>query len=83
MKNMTFDEAIQQHGAMAVFEAAAEGECGDLTPLRELGLVVETIRDAEMISTAAYRRLSVEEKAQCYWEASQDLHKRLPEVERI
>jgi hypothetical protein len=31
---MTLDEVIQQHGAMAVFEAAAEGECGNL-PLYE------------------------------------------------
>lgn len=38
---MTFDSAIQHHGAMAVFEAAAEGECGDPTPLRNLGLIIE------------------------------------------
>ena len=77
---MTFDSAIQQHGAMAVFEAAAEGECGDLTPLRNLGLIVESITDAEEIASAAYRRLSEEEKTQCYWEASQDVHKRLPDA---
>jgi hypothetical protein len=75
---MKLNEAIHQHGALPIFEAAAEGECGDLTPLRRLGLAVETIRDAEMISTAAYQRLTSEEKTQCHWEASQDLHKRLP-----
>ncbi len=30
---MTVDEAIQEHGAIAAFEAAAEDECGDLMPL--------------------------------------------------
>jgi hypothetical protein len=55
---MTLDEVIHQHGAMAVFEAAAEGECGNLTPLRRLGLVVETIRDAEMVSSAVYETVN-------------------------
>ncbi len=47
---MTIDEAIQKHGAMAVFEAGATGECEDYTPLKALGLGVETIADAEQIS---------------------------------
>lgn len=77
---MTVDEAIQKHGAMTIFEATAEGECGNLTPLRKLGFTVETIDDAETISFAAYDRLTVEEKAANYWEASQDLHKCLPDA---
>jgi len=52
---MAVDEAIQKHGAMKVFEAAAGGEFGDLTPLRKLGLTVETLDDAEQISFAAHQ----------------------------
>ena len=75
-KLTTVDEAIQKHGAMKVFEAGAAGECEDYAPLHALGLDVETIADAELISRAtAYRRLTVEEKAANYWEASQDLYK--------
>ena len=44
-------------------------------PLQALGLDVGTIVDAELISNAAYDRLTVEEKAANYWEASQDLYK--------
>ena len=72
---MTVEEAIQLHGAMKVFEAGAAGECEDYAPLQALGLTVETIADAELISHAAYDRLTVEEKAANYWEASQDLRK--------
>jgi len=53
--HMAVDEAIQKHGAMKVFEAAAGGEFGDLTPLRKLGLTVETLDDAEQISFAAHQ----------------------------
>lgn len=70
---MTTDEAIKKHGAMKVFEAGAAGECED--SLKALGLDVETIADAEVISHTAYDRLTVEEKAANYWEASQDLYK--------
>jgi hypothetical protein len=55
---MKLNEAIHQHGAMTLFEAAAEGECGDPTLLRRLGLVVETIRDAEMVSSAVYETVN-------------------------
>ena len=72
---MTVEEAIQKHGTMAVFEAGAAGECEDYAPLQALGLNIETIEEAERISTAAYDRLTVEEKAANYWEASQDLYK--------
>ena len=72
---MTIEEAIQKHGAMAVFEAGAAGECENYAPLQALGLDVETIADAEQISNAAYDRLTTEEKAANYWEASQDLNK--------
>ena len=72
---MTVDEAIQKHGAMKVFEAGAAGECEDYAPLQALGLTVETIDEAERISWAAYDRLTVEEKAANYWEASQDMYK--------
>jgi hypothetical protein len=63
-------------------EAAAEAECGDFTPLRNLGLAVESVAQAEEIASAADCRLSEEEKAQCYWQASRDLHKRLSAAEK-
>ena len=44
---MTVDEAIQQHGAMAVFEAGAAGECEDYAQLQALGVNIETIEEAE------------------------------------
>lgn len=69
------EDAIKIHGAMAVFEAGAAGECEDYAPLQALGLDVETIEEAEQISRAAHDRLTVEEKATNYWEASQDLYK--------
>ena len=72
---MTTDEAIKRHGAMAVFEAGAAGECEDYEPLQALGLSIETIGEAELISTAAYDRMSTEVRAALHWEASQDLHK--------
>lgn len=72
---MTVDETINLHGAMAVFEAGAAGECEDDAPLKALGLNIETIADAELISRTAYDSLTVEEKAALHWEASQDLHK--------
>lgn len=72
---MTTDEAIKRHGAMKVFEAGAAGECEDYAPLQTLGLDVGTIADAELISNAAHDRLTTEEKAANYWEASQDLYK--------
>ena len=40
----------------------------------------DTMKDAYRISYADYQRLSVAEKASDYWEASHDLHKRLPEA---
>ena len=55
---MNIDAAIQKHGAMAVFEAGAAGECEDFEPLQALGLDVETIGEAELISNAAYDRLT-------------------------
>ena len=71
---MTVDEAIQKYGAMEIFEASTAGECEeDYAPLQALGLNIETIEEADWISTAAYDRLTVEEKAANYWEASQDL----------
>ena len=77
---MTVDEAIQKHGAMAIFEAGAAGECENYASLQALGLDVETIEETEQISNAAYDRLTVEEKAANYWEASQDLYKSIPEA---
>jgi hypothetical protein len=74
-KHMTIEEAIHIHGAIKVFEAGAAGECEDYAPLQALGREVETIAGAELISHAAYDRLTVEEKAANYWEASQDMHK--------
>ena len=47
---MTVKEAIQKHGAMAVFEAGTAGECEDYAPLQALGLDVETKEEAERIS---------------------------------
>ncbi len=79
-KFTTADEAILHHGAMKVFEAGAAGECEDYEPLRALGLDVETISDAELISLCDYGRLTVEEKAVNCREASQNLHKRLPDA---
>ena len=72
---MTLEEASRLHGADAVFETGAAGECEDYAQLKALGLDVETIADAELISNAAHDRLTVEEKAANYWEASQDLYK--------
>ena len=72
---MTTDEAIKRHGAMAVFEDGAAGECEDYAPLKALGLDVGTIADAELISNAAHDRLTAEEKAANYWEATQDMNK--------
>ena len=40
-----------------------------------MGLSIETIGEAELISTAAYDRMSTEVRAALHWEASQDLHK--------
>jgi len=70
---LTTDEAILKHCAVKVLEAGAVGKCKDNAPLQALGLTVETIHDAEMISLAAYDQLTIEEKAANYWEASQDL----------
>ena len=72
---MAVDLAIQKHGAMKIFEAAAKGECGDLAPRRKLGLTVETMDDAEMISFAVDDAMSAAEKAEIHWEVNQDLHK--------
>jgi len=69
--HLTVDVAIQKHEAMKVFETAAEGERGNPAPLLELGLIIEKLDDAERISYAAYKRLTVAEKAANYWEASQ------------
>lgn len=71
--HLTVDVAIQKHEAMKVFETAAEGERGNPAPLLELGLIIEKLDDAERISYAAYKRLTVAEKAANYWEASQGL----------
>ena len=72
---MTVDEAIQKHGADAVFTAASAGACEDFEPLKVLGLYVDTIAEAEQISLTVYRSMSAEEKAALHWEASQDLYK--------
>ena len=42
------------------------GQSEDHAPLQALGLDVETIEEAEEISTDAYDRLTVEEKASNY-----------------
>lgn len=79
---MTIQEAIQIHGADAVFEASACGESGDFKPLRKLGLHVETMDEADEIGTVVYNAMTAEEKAALHWEASQDLYKestRMPE----
>ena len=56
---LTTDEAIKRHGAMAVFEAGAAGECEEYAPLQALvGLTAETIDDAERISRTAYDSLT-------------------------
>jgi hypothetical protein len=55
---MTVEEAIQKHGAMAVVEASTFGKCGDLTPLRKLGLDDDSTADTVEIGTSAYRQLS-------------------------
>ena len=49
---MTIEGAIKLHSAMKVFEAGAAGECEDYAPLKALGLDVETIADAELVSQA-------------------------------
>ncbi len=72
---MTIEKAIQKHGAMKVFEAAAAGECENFEPLKALGLDVSTIDDVEKISWAAQDRMTAEEKAALHWEASRGLHK--------
>jgi hypothetical protein len=44
---LTVDEAIQLHGADAVFTAASAEACEDFEPLEALGLHVDTIEDAD------------------------------------
>lgn len=72
---MTLEEAINLHGADAVYTAASAGACEDYEPLRTLGLHVDSIDAADQISTTVYRSMTAEEKAALHWEASQDLYK--------
>ena len=72
---MTLDEAINLHGADAVYTAASAGACEDYEPLRTLGMHVDSIEAADHIGTVVYKNMSAEEKAALHWEASQDTHK--------
>lgn len=80
-KYVTVEEAVQKHHAMMVFEAGASG----LVSVNGLRTATSARteyrrRQRKQISRAAYDRLTVEEKAANYCEASQNLHKRLPDA---
>ncbi len=75
---MAVDEAIQKHGAMIAFEAAAKGECGKPWPLLALDLTIETLDDAELISYACYRCLSAKP-----WDENFDHSGTLPAAHRL
>ena len=71
---MTVEEAIQKHGALAVYEAAGEADRGNnCDPLRNLGLTVETPEDVSRINLFAYLVLWKKEQ----WEIYQKSLKRI------
>ncbi len=67
--------AIERHGAKKVYEAAYRRLNGDSAPLAAVGLIAETLRDANDIMYAAFASLSAAERASDYWGAQQEINK--------
>ena len=70
--NMTaiIERAIKQHGAKKVYDAAYGSMAGNIRPLLDCGLSINSIADAEAIGRIAYKHLTATEKASDYWDAS-------------
>lgn len=64
-------EAIKTHGAAAVYAAAVKRLEGDKKALSAIGVCAQTLGEVNAIMTAAFERMSKEEKAADYWCASQ------------
>lgn len=60
---MNTTDAIKQHGAKAVYQAACRALEGDNQPLAELGFSASRLSDAWHIQSQAYRRLTPGERA--------------------
>lgn len=69
------DRAIAQHGAGKVYNAAYASMTGNVQPLLDCGLNINSIADADEIGRRAYRSLSATQKAVDYWDASLHLQR--------
>jgi hypothetical protein len=68
-------EAIQKHGAKAVYEAAMARFAGNgQGPLDAVGLGASTLGDAHEIAGIAYEHMTRAEQAQDYWTAAKVLN---------
>ena len=62
--------AINTHGAKAVYDAAIKRMEGDTKPLEKVGLIAENMGVAYAIQMQAYNKMTPEQQAKDYWDAS-------------
>ena len=66
------DRAITKHGPKKVYDAAYNSMAGNINPLLEVGLNINSMADADEIGRRAYKALTTTQKANDYWDASKN-----------
>ncbi|WP_143421414.1 hypothetical protein [Halovibrio salipaludis] len=70
---MQVDQAIDTHGAEAVYQAAARYLEGDSDALAAVGLAVEDLGEAWRVQSAAWQSMPLEDRAAEYLESYRSL----------
>lgn len=71
---MDISDVINKHGAKSVYEAACAQMAGDMgEALRRIGVESPSLATAFDIQSAAYERLTAEDKAREHWDVQQAL----------